>query len=77
MEGNIKMVHTETGLEGVNWIQMVLDRVKWRFFCEHSYELNFGFHKIQMSDYRLTDGSDIWTYFISNCKRIFFARKLQ
>jgi hypothetical protein len=53
-EDNIKMDLRETGIDGVNWIQLAQDRVQWQA-CVNTV-MNFGFHKAR---YFLTSGVTI------------------
>jgi hypothetical protein len=40
-EDNIKMVRREIGIDGVNWIQLAQDRVRWRDFVSTVMNLPF------------------------------------
>jgi hypothetical protein len=42
-EVNIKMDLRKTGIDGANWISLVLDRVHWRAFV--NMVMNLWFHK--------------------------------
>jgi hypothetical protein len=44
-ENNIKMDLRETGIDGVNWIQLAQDRVQWRTFVNTVMNLRVPYRK--------------------------------
>jgi hypothetical protein len=55
-EDNIKMDLRETGIDGMNWIQLALDRVQWKAFVSTVMNFWVPYRKAifaKLSDYKL------------------------